>query len=105
MQTTCQLCNRKAVFNLKHVNGKADITGPVIQLGAEERYFPSCFDCYRNSLLEAGQVIPNWEEITVPSVAFQKGESTGAVMESETGFTLDDSLISSGSETDNDISR
>jgi thymidine kinase len=28
VRTTCHFCNKKAVFNLKHVNGVADTTGP-----------------------------------------------------------------------------
>merc|ERR1711916_187186 len=32
VKTTCYSCNRKAVFNLKHVNGRADVTGPAVQL-------------------------------------------------------------------------
>jgi thymidine kinase len=48
-------CNAKAVYNLKHVNGKADIAGPVVQLGAEEKYFPTCFKCYRGQLLDVGE--------------------------------------------------
>lgn len=35
IKTTCHYCNRKAVFNLKHVNGVADCTGPAVQLGKE----------------------------------------------------------------------
>ena len=46
VKTTCFYCNRKAVFNLKHVNGTPDFTGPVVQLGAEERYYPTCSTCY-----------------------------------------------------------
>ena len=30
VKTTCQFCNRKAVFNLKHVNGVADVSGKLI---------------------------------------------------------------------------
>ena len=56
VKTTCFNCNRKAVFNLKHVNGVADCTGPAVQLGAEEKYFPTCFECYRQSLLDANQM-------------------------------------------------
>lgn len=56
VKTTCHFCNKKAVFNLKHVNGVADCTGPAVQLGAEERYFPTCFGCYRASLLKAEQM-------------------------------------------------
>jgi len=63
VKTTCYFCNRKAVFNLKHVDGIADCTGPAVQLGAEEKYFPTCFDCYRESLLSASQmpVDAHWE--------------------------------------------
>ena len=56
VKTTCYHCNRKAVFNLKHVNGVADCTGPAVQLGAEEKYFPTCFECYRHALLDAKQM-------------------------------------------------
>lgn len=55
VKTTCQFCNKKAVLNLKHVNGQADTEGPAVQLGAEEKYFPTCFPCYRKSLNEAKQ--------------------------------------------------
>ena len=46
VKTTCAFCNRKAIFNLKHVNGRATTEGPTIDLGAEEKYFPSCSGCY-----------------------------------------------------------
>jgi thymidine kinase len=62
VKTTCQFCNSKAVFNLKHVNGKADCTGPAVQLGAEEKYYPACFGCYRKALKKAGQAVALWEE-------------------------------------------
>jgi thymidine kinase len=62
VKTTCQYCNRKAVFNLKHVNGLADCTGPAVQLGAEEKYYPTCYQCYRQSLIDAGQTpVKEWE--------------------------------------------
>lgn len=74
VKTTCYFCNKKAVLNLKHVNGKADCTGPAVQLGAEEKYFPTCFGCYRNSLLKSNQVpseswnlLPN-EELPVEDI-------------------------------------
>lgn len=54
VKTTCMYCNAKAVYNLKHVDGKADIDGPAVQLGAEEKYFPTCFKCYREKLAEVG---------------------------------------------------
>lgn len=50
------LYSHQPVFNLKHVNGEADCTGPAVQLGAEEKYFPTCFNCYRASLIKAKQM-------------------------------------------------
>jgi len=46
VKATCHYCNRKAIVNLKHVNGVATLDGPVVQLGAEERYYPACYKCY-----------------------------------------------------------
>jgi len=46
IKTTCHFCNRKALYNLKLVNGQAKIDGPSIELGAEEKYLPACRTCY-----------------------------------------------------------
>lgn len=46
VKTTCFFCNRKAVFNLKLVDGTPTLAGPVIDLGAEEKYLPACPKCY-----------------------------------------------------------
>ncbi|MCH9610476.1 MAG: Thymidine kinase [Chlamydiales bacterium] len=46
VKSTCHYCNRKAVLNLKHVNGSPTRTGPTVQLGCEETYFPACCHCY-----------------------------------------------------------
>ncbi len=46
VKSTCYFCNKKSIFNLKHVNGVATREGPSIQLGAEELYFPVCNRCY-----------------------------------------------------------
>ncbi len=51
IKTTCAFCNRKAVFNLKHLNGVATVEGPTIEMGAEEKYFPACSVCYSKQLL------------------------------------------------------
>jgi thymidine kinase len=59
VKTTCQFCNKKAIFNLKHVNGRADLEGPTVQLGAEEKYFPTCYGCYTKQLAKVGQTIHN----------------------------------------------
>ncbi|MCH9632657.1 MAG: Thymidine kinase [Chlamydiae bacterium] len=52
IKTTCAFCNRKAVYNLKHVNGVATVGGPEIDLGADEKYFPACASCYSEQLLQ-----------------------------------------------------
>ena len=50
VKTTCAFCNRKGVFNLRHVNGKGVLSGAEISLGTEERYLPTCCPCYESSL-------------------------------------------------------
>lgn len=46
VKATCHFCNRKSIMNLKHVNGLAVSEGPSVELGAEEKYFPTCYKCY-----------------------------------------------------------
>jgi thymidine kinase len=46
IKTTCQYCERKAIFNLKFVNGVPTREGPSVELGAEEKYAPACALCY-----------------------------------------------------------
>lgn len=53
IKTTCYYCNTKAIMNLKHVDGLATDEGPAIQLGAEESYFPACYNCYVEQLEKA----------------------------------------------------
>jgi thymidine kinase len=50
VKATCHFCNRKSILNLRHVGGRATLDGPVVDLGAEERYYPSCYRCYREQL-------------------------------------------------------
>jgi thymidine kinase len=45
VKTTCYLCNKKAVFNLKHVDGVADCTGPAVQVRILYSVLPS-FHCF-----------------------------------------------------------
>ena len=42
IKTTCAFCNKKAVFNLKSVDGMPTISGAQVTLGAEEMYLPVC---------------------------------------------------------------
>ncbi|HEY8375351.1 MAG TPA: thymidine kinase [Nannocystis sp.] len=47
VKVTCQFCNRKAIFNLRHDGGAARTEGEQIQLGGSESYAPACFACYQ----------------------------------------------------------
>lgn len=51
VKNTCHFCNKKAIFNLKTVGGRATLQGPTIELGSEELYLPACARCYHEKLL------------------------------------------------------
>jgi len=53
VKVTCTYCNRKATMNSKYVNGIAVNEGPSVELGAEEKYLPSCYECYCIELQKA----------------------------------------------------
>ncbi len=42
--------NKKAIYNLKLLNGVPTLAGPSIDLGAEEKYLPACNNCYWKKL-------------------------------------------------------
>lgn len=46
VKVTCQYCARKAICNLRFVNGTPTVRGPQIQLGADEQYAPVCWSHY-----------------------------------------------------------
>ena len=46
VKVTCQYCARKAICNLRFVNGAPTVRGPQIQLGADEHYAPVCWHHY-----------------------------------------------------------
>lgn len=50
VKVTCQFCNRKAIFNIRFVNGAPTCEGAQIEIGAEERYAPACYACYSSRL-------------------------------------------------------
>lgn len=50
VKATCFFCNRKSIVNIKHVAGKATLEGPTVQVGAEERYLPACYSCYKSQI-------------------------------------------------------
>lgn len=67
IKMTCAFCTKKAVLNLKHVDGLAVHQGPAVELGAEERYLPCCAHCYAAELTRADvaeehvwQAPPEW---------------------------------------------
>ena len=45
VKVTCHFCNRKAVFNLRLLDGKATAAGEQIMLGGDESYAPACYGC------------------------------------------------------------
>ncbi len=49
VKVTCFTCGKKAVFNLRMVDGKGVFAGPQVQLGADERYVPCCAMHYREA--------------------------------------------------------
>jgi thymidine kinase len=55
IKTTCYYCERKAIFNLKLLNGKPTKIGPSVELGCEEKYLPACAGCYYAQHAAAGQ--------------------------------------------------
>lgn len=57
IKCTCNFCNKKAIMNLKHVNGVATVEGPSVQLGCEELYYPTCYNCYKKQIKEAKKII------------------------------------------------
>jgi thymidine kinase len=46
VKVTCQYCQKKAICNLRFVNGTPTVRGPQIQLGADESYAPVCWHHY-----------------------------------------------------------
>ncbi len=54
IKVTCQFCNRKAIFNLRMqaspglaaADRAAELDGPQVELGSNDRYAPACFPCY-----------------------------------------------------------
>jgi thymidine kinase len=50
VKVTCQFCNRKAVFNMRFLNGKPTLSGEQIQVGGDESYAPVCYNCYHAKL-------------------------------------------------------
>lgn len=50
IKVTCQFCNKKAVFNMRLLNGEPTLSGGQIQTGGDESYVPVCYECYHAEL-------------------------------------------------------
>lgn len=50
IKATCHFCNRKSTMNIRHINGVAVEDGPQVQVGAEEAYYPACYECFHEQL-------------------------------------------------------
>ena len=50
VKVTCQYCNRKAIFNMRLIDGEPVGEGEQIQLGGNESYAPVCHGCYEDRL-------------------------------------------------------
>lgn len=46
IKTICWFCHKKAIMNLRFVNGKPVYEGEQIQIGGNESYLPVCRRCY-----------------------------------------------------------
>lgn len=53
VKVTCYFCGKKAVFNLRMVDGRGVFEGPQVELGADEKYVPVCAGHYRDQRLAA----------------------------------------------------
>lgn len=53
IKSTCFYCNRKAIMNLRYIDGTPALEGPVVSIGAEEKYQPTCYSCYRKQIKKA----------------------------------------------------
>lgn len=50
VKVTCAFCNRKAVFNMRFVDGQPTRDGAQIELGSDEKYAPTCCACFLSRL-------------------------------------------------------
>lgn len=67
VKVTCQYCAKKAICNLRFVNGTPTVVGPQIQLGAEESYAPVCWGHYDEATRESAIVAEQSGAVLRPS--------------------------------------
>jgi len=62
VKQTCSFCNRRAILNLKSVDGVPTLAGPSVCLGCEEMYVPSCYKCFVDKIEKASGKTINFDE-------------------------------------------
>jgi thymidine kinase len=50
VKVTCQFCNKKAIMNMRLLDGNPTLSGEQIQIGGDESYIPTCYECYYTKL-------------------------------------------------------
>ncbi len=63
VKSTCHFCNKKAIYNLKSVDGVPTTKGPAIELGCEDKYLPACSICYNRQLSGCIAVMQSEERV------------------------------------------
>jgi len=69
IKCTCAYCNKKAIYNLKLLDGRPTLSGPSVELGTEEKYLPVCGSCYSSKLSEAHDGCQPHGSVNVPEMA------------------------------------
>lgn len=77
IKTTCTYCNRRAILNLKSVDGVPTLSGPTVCLGCEELYVPACYRHFAEKI-EAG----NGQRIDFEKAAIE-GDAADAAQAAE----------------------
>lgn len=55
VKTTCSFCRKKAIFNMKFIDGQASLRGPQVDLGTEEKYLAVCPSCFEAQLKKVSE--------------------------------------------------
>lgn len=55
MKTICWYCHRKAIMNMRMIDGKPVYTGEQIQIGGNDSYYPVCRKHYHNPPIDVAK--------------------------------------------------
>lgn len=53
VKATCFFCHKKSIMNLRLQEGEPTLLGETVELGAEEKYLPTCYKCYTQQTAKA----------------------------------------------------